>query len=70
LINRYLVTIPMEDRTEVGRQIVRHLSENIVVMPAFYDVLATMVGHRVLNVAAKPSQNQTTTWNAHEWDVR
>lgn len=69
-INRYLVTIPTDARLEAGRQVLRHLSENVVVMPTFYDVVATMTGHRVLNVAAKPAQSQTTTWNAHEWDVR
>lgn len=70
LINRFLVTIPMEDRMDAGRQVVRHLSEQAVVMPVFYDVLGVMTGKRLVNVPAKPAQNYTTTWNAHEWDVR
>ncbi len=68
LINRFLVSVPMEERMDAGRQIVRHLSENLVVMPAFHDVVGGMTANRILNVPAKPSQNQTTTWNAHEWD--
>ncbi len=69
LINRFLVTIPMEERLDAGRQVVRHLSEQVVVMPTFYDVLGTMTGKRLVNVPTKPAQNYTTTWGAHEWDV-
>jgi len=69
-INRYLVTIPMDQRMEAGRGIVRHLSDQVVVMPAFYDVVGSMTGNRLRNVNPLRGQNQTTTWNAHEWDVR
>jgi peptide/nickel transport system substrate-binding protein len=68
-INRYLVTIPMDQRMEAGRQIVRHLSDQVAVMPAFYDVVGSMAGNRLRNVNPLRGQNQTTTWNAHEWDV-
>ncbi len=69
-INRYLVTIPMDERMEAGRQIVRHLSEQVAVMPTFYDVVGSMTGNRLRNVNSLRGQNQTTTWNAHEWDLR
>lgn len=69
-INRYLITIPMDQRMEVGRQIVRHLSEQLPVMPAFYDVVGSVTGNRLMNVQPLRGQNQTTTWNAHEWDLR
>jgi peptide/nickel transport system substrate-binding protein len=70
LINSFLVTIPTQERTEVARQVARHLSEQVVVMPAFYDVVGTMVGNRMVSVPPTRGQGQTNTWNAHEWDVR
>ncbi len=70
LINRFLVTIPMAERMEAGRQVVRHLSEQVVVMPVFFDVVGTMTGNRMVNVPLTRGQDQTTTWNAHEWDIR
>jgi hypothetical protein len=39
-------------------------------MPAFYDVVGTMVGNRMVSVPPTRGQGQTNTWNAHEWDVR
>lgn len=69
-INRFLVTIPLPERMEAGREIVRHLSDQVVVMPVFYDVVGTMTGNRLVNVPTTRGQNYTTTWNAHLWDVR
>jgi len=54
---------------DAGRQVIRHLSERVLVMPAFYDVVGTMTGNRLVNTPLTRGQNQTTTWNAHEWDV-
>jgi len=70
MINRYLVAIPMGERMEAGRQVVRHLSDQVVVMPVFYDVVGTATGNRLLNVVRSHGQNTTRTWNAHEWDLR
>jgi peptide/nickel transport system substrate-binding protein len=69
-INRFLVAIPMAERMEAGREVVRHLSDQVVVIPVFYDVVGTTTGNRLRNVPTTRGQNQTTTWNAHEWDVR
>ena len=69
-INRYLVTIPMAERMDAGREVIRHLSDQVVVMPVFYDVVGTMTGNRLVNVPLSHAQDQTTTWNAQEWDVR
>jgi ABC-type transport system substrate-binding protein len=69
-IDRFLVTIPIPERMEAGRQVIRHLSDQVVVMPVFYDVVGTMTGNRLVNVPMARGQNQTATFNAHEWDVR
>jgi ABC-type transport system substrate-binding protein len=69
LINRYLVTIPMAERMDVAGRIVHHLTDQVVAMPTFYDVLGTMTGNRLRGVPTTAAQGMTTTWNAHEWDV-
>jgi peptide/nickel transport system substrate-binding protein len=69
LIDRYFITIPMADRMDVGGRIVRHLSDQIVVMPVFYDASPTMAGRRVGNVPERAAPAFTVTWNVHQWDV-
>jgi ABC-type transport system substrate-binding protein len=69
LINRYLVAIPVPERMEAGRGIVHHMSDQVVVLPVFYDVVGTMTGNRLRGVPRSAAQSKTTTWNAHEWDV-
>jgi peptide/nickel transport system substrate-binding protein len=69
LIDRYFVTIPMVERMEVAGRMVHHLSDQLAVMPVFYDAAATMAGRRVLNVPERAAPAFTVTWNAHQWDV-
>lgn len=70
LIDKYLVTIPMPERIEVIRGIVRHLTENLVAMGMFYDVRPALVGNRLVNVAVPGSESPSISWNAHLWDVK
>lgn len=65
LMDRFFVTIPQAERTPVLAQLMRHVSEQLVMMGLFYNVQPTMIGNRLRNVpAGKPG------WNVHEWDVR
>ncbi len=66
LIDRFQVTVPRSERTQVANQIVRHLSDQLPVLPLFYDAQPTLISNRLMNVQA--GQNQT--WNVQEWDVR
>lgn len=70
LIEQFFTTIPMRERMDVAGQVVRHLTENVVFLPMFYDLLPTMVSDRLLNAPARVSQGYTLTWNAYAWDVR
>jgi peptide/nickel transport system substrate-binding protein len=67
--DRYFTTIPKQERLQVMGQIVRHISENVVIMGMFYNVAATLLSTRLINVGAA-GQGATQAWNAHEWDVR
>lgn len=66
LIDRYFVTIPRRERTELLAQIARHISEQLNAMGLFYAANPSMISYRLKNVRAR-SQHSTETWNAHEW---
>lgn len=65
LIDRYYVTIPLSERTQVLSGLVSHLTSNVVMMWLFHSGHAMAIHNRLFNVtAAKNSAN------AHEWDVK
>jgi hypothetical protein len=68
LVDRYLVTIPAAERLAVLAQIVHHQSENLSLLPLFYEVTPTMAHRRILNVAAR-GERFTEAWNAEQWDL-
>ena len=65
LVDRYLATIPMNDRMAVVSQIVRHISENVPILGLMYEARPMLLANRLMNV-----DSSTDTRNAHEWDVR
>src|SRR5207248_3006925 len=65
LIERYLVTVPMRERLDIGRGIVKHMTENLPVMGVAYDSTAIIIGSSLTNVNALE-----ITRNVHTWDVR
>ncbi len=64
LIDRFLVTIPIQERMEIGRGIVRHVTENLPIMGIAYDATAMLIGSEVTGANAIDF-----TRNAHLWDV-
>lgn len=68
LVARYFVTIPRQERTEVLRQLVNHVSDRVVMMGLFYTVEPTLIANRVRNVTARTS-GSSQAWNAERWDV-
>ena len=54
----------MEERSEVLRAVVRHLTDQLVSIPLYYDANPSMIGNRMVNVA--PGY----LGNAHQWDVK
>jgi peptide/nickel transport system substrate-binding protein len=65
LVDRYLVTVPMGERIEYARQLVRHISENLPILGLLYDAGPVLVANRLTGVDASLAAR-----NAHEWDVR
>ena len=65
LIDRYLITIPQRERMEIGRGIVRHVTENLPIMGVAYDATAMLIASSMVGVNAVDF-----TRNAHTWDVK
>lgn len=63
LVDRYYVTIPRGERVQVLGQIINHVTDQLVLLPFFYEASPLMIGNRMKNVTIVP------TWNSHEWDV-
>jgi peptide/nickel transport system substrate-binding protein len=69
LIDRYLATIPRQERMQVAAQAVNHITDRVVELPLFYDTQPALIANRLANVFPA-SGNSQTAWNAHEWDVK
>lgn len=69
LIDRYFSTVPKAERNRFLAQIVRHVSDQAVVLPLAWRADPTAIASRLVNVGVKgPEASQA--WNAREWDVR
>jgi peptide/nickel transport system substrate-binding protein len=69
LIDRYLVTVPWEERMQIAGQILHHITDQVVAMPLFYDMEVALVSHRVQNAVSLLQSGTGQVWNGHEWDT-
>ncbi len=70
LIDRFRVTIPRGERMQVARQIVAHLTDQLPVLPLFYDATPSLIANRLKGVTTLTgSEDGRQTWNVHEWEV-
>jgi ABC-type transport system substrate-binding protein len=73
LIDRYFTTIPVPERMEVGRQVVRMLSEDVGWIGLYYQVSPILLPSKVPNLRISASPG---TWGdqmvefLHEWEIR
>jgi peptide/nickel transport system substrate-binding protein len=65
LIDRYQVTIPIQERTRILGEIIHQMSEQVVALGTYWAVDPVMVSNRLVNVTPP-----NVAWNAHEWDFR
>jgi peptide/nickel transport system substrate-binding protein len=64
LIQRYVTTIPFGDRTAILGDIVQVQTEQLTMLPLFFQGAAFIIGgHRLQNVLGGQ------VWNAHHWDL-
>lgn len=69
LIERYYATIPVPERLQVASQILRQMTEQLVIMTLVWDVEPALISNRLVNVAAR-QKDSSNAWNAHLWDFR
>ena len=69
LLDRYVVTIPRQDRTRLLAQIINHMTDQLVVVPLFHDAEPVLIGNRLVNVGSKRGDS-LQVWNAKDWDVK
>jgi peptide/nickel transport system substrate-binding protein len=71
IIDRYWVTIPWDARMDLVGQIVGHITDQVALLPLFYDMDVMLSSNRLLNAdAALRVDGAAQAWNAYEWDVR
>jgi len=68
-IDRYFNTVPWNDRMEIGRQIMRHVTEQVVWLDLFYDAQPILISRRLKNVTASSAEGALETWNGPDWDI-
>jgi peptide/nickel transport system substrate-binding protein len=69
LLDRYYVTISANERLPLLGQVMRHTTEQLNVMPLWYNIRPNAIGKRLKNVGWQKVTRGTMHWNAHEWDV-
>ena len=69
LIDRFETTIDRNERYRVAAEAARHVTDQLVEFPLFYDVQPALIGNRVVNLEASRGAS-TSAWNAHLWDTR
>jgi peptide/nickel transport system substrate-binding protein len=67
-IIRYQTTIPMGPRVEAARDITRHVTENLPILPLFFDSWPGASSARITNVGSAQNGAQRL-WNVPEWDL-
>jgi peptide/nickel transport system substrate-binding protein len=70
LLERYDVTIALAERNQVLGQLMRHLSEQLPIMPLFHDADVSPFPKRMINVTPSRGEVAAVTWNASEWDFK
>jgi ABC-type transport system substrate-binding protein len=62
LSDRFVSTIPIDQRLQIAGQMIRHITESLVILGLYFDTEPTMVSNRLRNFNGE-------VWNAHEWDI-
>jgi peptide/nickel transport system substrate-binding protein len=68
LIERFYVTIPRTERTQVLSEIVHHVTDQLTMMGLYYLASPTLMRSGLRNADAG-GDRATQAWNAHEWDL-
>jgi peptide/nickel transport system substrate-binding protein len=69
-VERYQATVPWPERMEAAGQILRQMTDDLAVMPLFFDMEVALVSNRVRNATPLLAEGSSRYWNAHEWEIQ
>jgi hypothetical protein len=69
LINRFQQTIPFDERMVVGGQILHHITDEVAVMPLFYDLEVSLASRRLRNAETLLRLGGGAVWDVQTWDI-
>ncbi len=70
LIDRYTITVPKDERTQVLGQLVHHITDQLVIMGIFFIAEPALISNRIANITRVTGDEALHTWNVHAWDLR
>ncbi|MPZ14377.1 MAG: hypothetical protein GEU73_08130 [Chloroflexi bacterium] len=65
LIDRFYSTIPRQERMPTLAQIVQYMTDQVLILPMYWDPTPTMVSNRLANIS-----DFGEVWDVHLWEVR
>lgn len=68
LLDDFQRAIPTADRVRLFGEIIHHMTDQLTVLPLFYDVNVSLISNRLQNVGAAHAVG-TEAWNAELWDL-
>jgi peptide/nickel transport system substrate-binding protein len=69
-VERYQATVPWPARMEAAGQILQLMTDQLAVMPLFFDMEVALVSHRLRNATPLLAEGSSQFWNVQEWEVR
>jgi len=69
MIDKFFTTVPKAERLQALGWILHHISDQVIIMPMFYNTAPTLVANRLVNVGAS-REGATQAWNSHLWDIK
>jgi peptide/nickel transport system substrate-binding protein len=69
LLERYLGAIGQRERREALAEVLRHIADQLPILPRSYSAEPYLVAHRITNVGSRTPFG-TQGWNAHVWELQ
>jgi len=70
LIDQFSLTMQPTERLRIAAQITRHVTEQLPVLPLFFDATPILIHNRLRGVTVLTGdEDARQAWNSYEWDV-
>jgi len=69
IINRYVSTIPKNDRENLLGEMVHHYTDQLVLLTLYHEPEPVLISNRMMNAAGRKGIS-IQTWNVYDWDLK